>query len=86
MADARKLAALDQEVWKMRRRERKLAAKQQMDQGRQLAEDRDSKKRKYEDMSATEQQVLEDFDVGRAAQRHARECGKRLPSFQGKML
>ena len=46
---------------------------------------RDSKKRKFEDMSAAQQHTLEDFDTGRAEKRHARECGKRLTFFTGKI-
>ena len=28
---------------------------------------------------ATEQQILEDFDTGKSAKRHAQECGKKMP-------
>jgi len=86
MANARKLAALDQTVWRMHRRERKKEAQQRMVQGSRLVKERDSSKRNFEDMSAAEQQVLEDFDTGRSAQRHAKECEKKLPCFRGKML
>ena len=74
MANARKLAALDQTVWRMHRRERKKEAQQRMVQGSRLVKERDSSKRNFEDMSDAEQQVLEDFDTGRSAQRHAKEC------------
>ena len=57
-----------------------------MVQGSHLVKERDSGKRNFEDMSATEQQVLEDFDTGKSQKRHAEECGKRLPIFGGKML
>lgn len=86
MANARKLAALDQKIWQRYRRERKSEAKQRMVQGSHLVKERDSGKRNFEDMSATEQQVLEDFDTGKSQKRHAEECGKRLPIFGGKML
>ena len=86
MANARKLAALDQKMWQMHRRQRKWEAKQRVVQGRHLVKARDSGKRKFEDMSATEQQVLEDCYTGKCAKRHAQECGKNLPSFRGKML
>jgi hypothetical protein len=48
-----------------------------MEQGARLAKERDSNRRKFEDMSATEQQILEDFDTGKAAKRHAQERGKK---------
>ena len=72
-------------LWWMHRGERKLEAKQQMVQGNQLLKERDSKKRNFEDMSATEQQVLEDFETGKSPKRYAKESGKRLPCFHGKM-
>ena len=71
MANARKLPALDQKMWQMQRRERKLEAKERMVQGSRLENERDSGKRKFEDMSATEQEVLEDFETGITAKRHA---------------
>jgi len=86
MANARKLAALDQTVWRMHRRERKKEAQQRMVQGSRLVKERDSSKRNFEDMSDAEQQVLVDFDTGRSAQRHAKESEKNLPCFRGKML
>ena len=55
-------------------------------QGSRLVKERDSSKRNFEDMSDAEQQVLEDFDTGRSAQRHAKECENKLPCFRGKML
>ena len=57
-----------------------------MVQGSRLENERDSSKRKFEDMSATEQQVLEDFDTGRSAQRYDKACEKKLPYFRGQML
>ena len=86
MATARKLASLDQNMWRMQRRERKLEAKQRMVQGSHLRQERDSGKRKFDDMHATQQQILEDFDTGKSAKRHHGECAKKLPFFRGKML
>ena len=43
-------------------------------QGSRLVKERDSSKRNFDDMSDAEQQVLDDFDTGRSAQRHAKEC------------
>ena len=62
------------------------AQKQLMVQGSRLVKERDSIKRNFEDMSATEQQVLDDFDTGKSAKRLSKECGKKLPCFRGKTL
>ena len=86
MANARKLSSLDEKKWQMQRRERKLEEKKRMDQGKYLADERDSGKRKFEYMSFAEQQNLEDFYTGTIAKRHEQECGKPLPRFCGKML
>ena len=61
-------------------------ANQRFNEGVRLSEQRDSGKRKFENMSATEQQILEDFETGKAAKRHAEDCGKKQPCFRGKML
>jgi len=86
MACARQLGALDQEAWRQQRQERKHQAKQRMSQGSRLAMERDTKKRKYEDMSATEQQILEDFDTHKLRKRHDEAISKHLPPFRGKLL
>ena len=65
IAIARRLSALDEKMWRKHRRQRKIEAKQLMVQGSHLVEERDSGKRKFEDMSATEQRVLEDYELGR---------------------
>ena len=83
MANARKLAGLDQKMWQMHRRERKLKAKQRMVQGSSLMKERDSGKRNFDDMSATEQQVLEDYETDKSAKRYKKECGKKLPLYRG---
>ena len=49
-------------------------------------EERDSGKRYFEDMSATEQQVLEDYETDKSAKRYKEECIKKLPPFRGKRL
>ena len=86
MANARKLSALDQQKWQMQRRDKKRQAKLLMAHGSHLANERDSHKRKFEDMSGVEQQVLEEFETDRSAKRYTKECGKRLPVFRGNML
>ena len=50
-----------------------------MVQGSNLVKERDSGKRKFNDMSVTEQQVLEDYETNKSAKRFKKECGKRLP-------
>ena len=66
--------------------EKKRKAKERINQGARLSEERDSSKRKFEDMSATEQQILEEYDTGKTHKEHAKASGKKLPQFRGKML
>ena len=61
-------------------------AKQQFNEGARLSEQRDSGKRIFENMSATEQQILEDYDTRKTQKEHAKIFGKRLPQFRGKMI
>ena len=68
------------------KKRKKLQAKQEMVQGSSLVKERDSGKRKFNDMSVTEQQVLEDYETDKSAKRFKKECGKRLPLFRGKIL
>jgi len=56
------------------------------DPGQPPSEGKRQQQKEFEDMSDAEQQVLDDFDTGRSAQRHAKECEKKLPCFRGKML
>ena len=83
---ARKLSDLDQSEWQRQRRLWKKEAKQRMNYGASLAEQRDSNKRKFDDMSATEQQTLHDFDTQKAKKRYEATCAKKTPQFRGKML
>ena len=57
MANARKLASLDQRLWQQERRENKTQARAAMVQGHRIVAERDSKKRTFQEMSATEQQL-----------------------------
>ena len=61
-------------------------AKQRFNEGVRLSEQRDSGKRKFENMSATEQQILEDYDTRKTQKEHAKASGKKLPQFRGKMI
>ena len=64
---------------------RKKKAKQRLNEGARLSEERDSSKRKFEDMSATEQQILEEYDTRKTHKEHAKASGEKLPQFRGKM-
>ena len=60
---ARRLSNLNQKEWQRQRWRWKLEAKQRLDYGASLLEQRDRRKRKSGDLSATEQQVLEACDT-----------------------
>ena len=86
MNHVRRLSALNEEKWRMQRREEKRKAKRRICEGAHLREEIDSKKRKFEDMSATKQQILEDYDTRKTHKEHAKASGKKLPQFRGKMI
>ena len=67
---AQKLSALDQREWQNERRRLKAEARERLKEGEHLVTLRDKGKRKFEDMSATEQQVVEDFECGKLKRRH----------------
>ena len=67
---AQKLSDLDQKQWQTERRRRKCELQKQLRQGAHLAELRDSNRKRFHDMSATEQRVLEDYDCGKLQKRH----------------
>ena len=67
---AQKLSALDQQDWQAKRRRSKAEALKRLKEGEHLAALRDNGKRKFDDMSATEQQTVEDFDCGKLTKRH----------------
>ena len=85
MDSARQLASLDQGAWRQQRQATTRQAQQRLFQGRRLATARDSKKRTYETMSATEQQILEDYDTLRSRKQLDEICAKRLPPFSGSL-
>ena len=78
MGRARQLRALDQGAWRQHQ------AKQRIAQGRRLAMARDSNKRMYDDMSATEQQILQDYDAKKSIRQHAEVCVKKEPPLWDK--
>ena len=65
MESARQLGTLDQSDWRQLRTETKCEANQRLSQCKRLAMERYTKKRKYEDMSATEQQTLVNVDTNK---------------------
>ena len=74
---ARKLSDLTLGEWQRVRRQCKMEAKQRLDNGAFLAEQRDSGKRNYDDMSATEQEMVEDYDTQKATKKYAAACKKK---------
>ena len=67
---ARKLSDPNEQRWRAWRRRRKLLLEQQMRQGLFLANLRDTNVKRYHDMSAKEQRVLEDHDSGKLRKRY----------------
>jgi hypothetical protein len=80
---AQKLSDLDQKLWQAERRRRKYEAQEQLREGAHLAELRDSDRKRYHDMSATEQRVLEDFECGKLRKLHD-EVRVRKPEHCGR--
>ena len=58
--------------------------KRETEYGRHLLKDRDSKKRSYEEMSASEHSVLEDFCTSTSEKCYVEECNMKMPFFIGK--
>ena len=63
LAHAQQMSNLELSEWRHQKQQAFLVAKQARSEGRRLSMERDSKKRSYYDMSATEQQMLEDYDT-----------------------
>ena len=87
LAHARRMSNLLDTVWRREKQEACLAAKQAVSRGRRLCMERDSKKRSYDEMSATEQQLLQDFDEHRL-QKHVDKTSLRIEKkpFRGSVL
>ena len=67
---AQKLSDLDQKPWQAERRSQKAEAQEQLRHGKHLVELRDNDRKRFHEMSATEQRDLEDFECGRSKKRH----------------
>ena len=81
-----RLSDLDQKQWQTERRREKNEAQQRLNQGAHLATLRDSGKKQFDDMSATEQQVLEDFDYNISKKRHEALRVQKSEPFRRKLL
>ena len=66
LSNQRKLADLDEAKWRTQRRTEKAKAKEQIMRGIHLRNDRDNYKRKFEDMSVTEERTMQDFETRRS--------------------
>ena len=67
----------EDKLWKERRRSLLAKLKQDMKNGKRLAEERDSNKRKFADMEAREQQVLEDWETGKIEKKTQRNLSTK---------
>ena len=87
LAHARRMSDLEHTAWRRQQREACLVAQQALSRGRRLSMERDSKKRSYDEMSPTEQQLLEDFDVHRL-QKKVDKTSMRVEkkAFRGSVL
>ena len=84
MDTQRKLSDLGQKEWRAERRSKKEETRRQLRQGARLAKLRDSGKRKFDNMSATEQQVLEDYDCNRLKRRYEQHRIQKPQHFDTK--
>ena len=78
---AQKLSALNEKEWQAERRRKKSDIEQQLRQGALLVNLRDTHGKRYHDMSATEQRVLEDYETGKLRKLH-NEIRIRKPNQQ----
>ena len=83
---AQRLSDLNQKQWQAERRRNKSEAQWRLRQGVRLATHRDSKKRSFDDMSATEQQVLEDLDIDKLRKQHEKLRAQKLGNLRRQML
>ena len=78
---AQRLSDLNQKEWQAERRRKKSDIEQQLRQGALLANLRDTHAKRFHDMSATEQRVLEDYETGKLRKR-LDEVRIRKPNHQ----
>ena len=68
MATAIRLSDINEREWQEERRRLKYHTKQRLKNGARLVEQRDTGKRKWDDMFFTEKMLIEDYETGK--------CGK----------
>ena len=78
---AQKLSALNEKEWQAERRRKKSDIEQKLRQGALLVNLRDTHGKRFHDMSATEQRVLEDYETGKLRKLH-NEIRIRKPNQQ----
>ena len=83
MAERRALGAKTKCPAQEQRRQSLRQAIDEKRRGRALARARDEGKRRYEDMSATEQQLLEAYDTGATEKKRKRHLVPAQPPFRG---
>ena len=86
MEFAHKCSDKDQKEWRRHRHAEKSRALADLREGENLAKERDSGKRKFYTMSATEQQLVEDYDSDRLNKRYKQTKINKMPPFRGKKL
>ena len=69
LAHAQRMSCLELTAWRRAKQQAYLAASEAFYQGKRLCEQRDSNKRSYDEMSATEQATLEDYDTDKLRKR-----------------
>ena len=83
LAHARQMSTLEPD-FRRQKQQAHLDAKQALAKGKRLCEDRDSRKRTYSEMSATERRILDDFDAKNLHTRVAEtKCAVDKTSFHG---
>ena len=64
------------------RREARRKVRDALRLGEALAQERDDKKRSYDEMNSAEKQILEDFETGRTEKQKQRFQAPRMPPFR----
>ena len=83
METARSLADLNQAEWRRKRQTAKHDAKELLVLGERLSMEKEVDKRKYDDMSASEQQAMEDFENKELHKLYDATKIKKMPKFKG---
>ena len=84
LAHARRMCDLEDTAWRRQQREACLVAQQALSRGRRLSMERDSKKRSYDEMSPTEQQLLDVHRLQKQVDKTSMRVEKK--AFRGSVL